>query len=432
MNTPTATPKNFAAFIGIDWADKEHEIWLCAADGSPAKPSTLPQNPLAIQEWISQLRQQFGSQPVALAIELSRGPLLAALIGVEFLVIYPINPKSLARYRQAFRPSGAKDDRSDAELLCDFVRHYHLQLKAWQPEDAQTRLLGGLAEVRRHWVDEVTGAVERLRANLKHYYPVILQLFTESLAQPMVVHFLQRWPTLKSLQQADEQELRKFFYGHNSRSAQLLKQRLELIRQAKPLTEDSAVLGIYQTDTRVISQMLSVLLKQIQQIQKELTQLFSAHPDAFIFQSLPGAAQVLGPRLLSACGTQRDRFETSVALAQLSGIAPITVQSGHSEYQRLRFAAPHFMHQTFWEFAKCSLQQCLWAKSFVDRKLKQGMGFNAAVRALAFKWIRIIWRLWQNREAYDESKYLAGLQRAKSASVPPQTAPISSLDSALL
>ncbi len=433
MNASTTTPTtNFAAFIGIDWADKEHEIWLRPADGSPAKRSTLSQNPVAIQEWVSQLRQQFGGRLVALSIELSHGPLLAALLGVEFLVIYPINPKSLARYRQAFRPSGAKDDRSDAELLCEFLRHHYAQLKPWQLEDAQTRLLGGLTQVRRHWVDEVTGAVERLRANLKHYYPLILELFADGLAQPMVVHFLQRWPNLKSLQEASHTELRKFFYGHNSRSAQLLEGRLQLILQAKALTEDAGVLGIYQTDTLVIAELLSVLIKKISEIQKQITKLFAAHSDAFIFQSLPGAAQVLAPRLLMACGTQRERFAEAVALAQLSGIAPITVQSGQSEYQMFRFTAPHFMHQTFWEFAKCSIKYCLWAKAFVDRKIHNGMGFNAAVRALAFKWIRIIWRLWQNREAYDENKYLAGLRRAKTALIQPVTTSVSSLDSALL
>lgn len=416
MNT---SPVNYAAFIGIDWADQKHDLWLQPADGSASEHSTLEQTPVAIQNWISQLRQRFGGQPLAIGIELSRGPLIYALMHCEFLVLYPINPKSLARYRQAFRPSGAKDDRSDAYLLCLFVQTHFRDLTAWKPDDVQTRTLAGLVERRRHWVDQATGLQLRLRAVLKAYYPVMLELFGDHLATAMACHFLQKWPDPQSLQKARPASLRQFFHLHHSRSEQRIQDRLQTIQQAQPLTQDAGVIVPHRMDALIAARLLLTLHHQIGELEQQIAQVFAAHPDAFIFEGLPGAGPTLAPRLLAAFGSDREKFPDAKAVQQLSGIAPITVKSGQSECQFFRLSAPKFLHQTFWEFAKCSLVSCPWAQAVVTHLMKEkGLSFNAAVRALAFKWIRILWRLWKNRQPYQEDIYLDSLRRKKSRYLP--------------
>ncbi len=413
-STPKPTAPQYAAFIGIDWASQEHALCLQTPTDARSEHRTLQQTPAAISSWINELRQRFAGQPVAIAIELARGPLIYALMGHEFIHLYPINPKSLARFRQSFRPSGAKDDQNDAQLLCRFLRSYPEQLRCWKPDDVATRALGRFNEIRRDWVDELTALSLRWRSGLAAYYPLFLELFAGQLDTPLACRFLQRWPNLATLQKASPQNLRSFFYKHGSRSEEKIQQRLELIARAKPLTEDEGVVVPGQADALIISKLLLVLLEQIAQLEKEIAERFAAHPDAFIFESLPGAGPVLAPRLLAAFGTDRSKFPEPSSLQQLSGVAPITIASGNSRSVHHRFAAPRFLRQTFWEFAKCSLLYCAWAKAVVDRLQEKGKKFNAAVRVVAFKWMRIIWRLWQNKESYLEDKYLAALERKGS------------------
>ena len=99
-----------AAYIGLDWGDREHAVQLQPAAGGPVEQRTLEQRPHVLHGWVAQLRERFGGRPVGIAIEQRRGAVIHALMQYEFLVLFPVNPKALARYREAFHPSGAKDD----------------------------------------------------------------------------------------------------------------------------------------------------------------------------------------------------------------------------------------------------------------------------------------------------------------------------------
>ena len=126
----------------------------------------------------------------------------------------------------------------------------------------------------------------------------------------------------------------------------------------------------------------------------------------------------MAPRLLSAFGTDRDRFDNAATIQQYSGIAPVTKASGKSRWVQRRWAAPKFMRQTFHEFALHSIRSCPWARAYYQQMRARGKGHHAAVRALAFKWIRILWRCWQDHTPYDETRYLEALRRRGSVLVP--------------
>src|SRR5580700_3959034 len=170
INPGLAQP--FAATVGWDWADKKHDLWLCPANQSKPEHLILAQTPEALHEWVAQLRQRFPGQPVAICLETSRGPALSALLAYDFIVLFPINPKALKSYRAAFSVSGAKDDRSDAMLLEEYVRFHRDKLHALEPDTELTRKLGGLTENRRRLVDERTRLVNQLHSLLKTYYPL--------------------------------------------------------------------------------------------------------------------------------------------------------------------------------------------------------------------------------------------------------------------
>src|SRR5438876_5805357 len=150
MNTTT----NFAATIGLDWADQKHDLWIGPADGSKAEHVRLEQTPEALHEWVAKERERFANRKIAIAVETSRGPVISALMAYDFIVLFPVNPKSLKDYRSAFSVGGAKDDRTDAQLLEEFVRLHPEKLRALEPDTELTRKLAGLVENRRHLVDE--------------------------------------------------------------------------------------------------------------------------------------------------------------------------------------------------------------------------------------------------------------------------------------
>ena len=163
-----------AAYIGLGWADRTHAVCLESVDESILDQFELEQKPEAIHAWVGQLREQFGGRPVGIAIEQTKGALIHALMNYEFIVLYPINPKALARYRAALAVSGAKDDPSDARLLKDFFRKHEAWLDPWIPDDIQTRTIRILSEQRRTAVEDRVRLQHRVQAILKAYFPQAL------------------------------------------------------------------------------------------------------------------------------------------------------------------------------------------------------------------------------------------------------------------
>jgi transposase len=408
MNTTT----DFAATIGLDWADQKHDLWIRPADGSKAEHVRLEQTPEALHEWVAKLRERFGNRPVAIGIETSRGPVISALMAYDFIVLFPVNPKALKDYRAAFSVSGAKDDRTDAMLLEEFIRLHRDKLKALEPDTELTRKLAGLVENRRHLVDERTRFVNQLHSSLKTYYPLAETLLHGQMNKPMAADFLARWPDLESLKKVEPKALRAFFYKHNSRAAKKIEERLEAVEKAKALTTDPAIIVPARSLVTALAGMLKPLHQAVERLDKEIERAMDEHPDAAIFRSLPGAGPALAPRLLVAFGTNRDRFESATEVAQFYGVAPVVKQSGNSETTHMRHRCPKFGRQTFHENAGCALKEEPWAKCYYEQhKKRHDDKHHPACRALAFKLTRIYFACWKTRKPYDPSLYLAGLQK---------------------
>jgi transposase len=338
------------------------------------------------------------------------------------LVLYPINPQSLAKYRKAFFSSGAKDDPGDAALLEEMVRLHPDRLRAWVPDDALTRSLQLLVEERRHWVDQRTALTNQLTSTLKHYFPQALE-WAGALDTRQACAFLKRWPTLEKLQKAKPAHLRKFYLEHGCRRLERIEQRLAQIAAGQPLTEDPAILVSSRLTVETLIRQIPAVNQAIEQFDQQITRLFEQHPDHLLFESFPGAGPVLAPRLLAAFGADRQRFQGAREVQQLSGIAPVTERSGNSCWVHWRLACPKFLRQTFYEFAGQSIVRCDWARAYYQQQRARGQKHPAAVRALAYKWIRILFRCWQQRVAYDNAVYRAALQRRQSPLVLALTAP---------
>jgi transposase len=401
----------YAAFVGLDWGDEKHALSLCAAGSNAVERASLEQTPEALAQWAHALRARFPDGKIAVALEQSRGALLSGLLHYEHLVAYPVNPKSLARFREALHPSRAKDDPVDADLLLDLLVKHRDHLRPWQPDTVATRQLALLSEQRRHFVDQRTALTNELLSHLKAIFPQAPELVGADLASPMATDFLKKWPCLQAVQPVKPAMLRKFYYGHNSRSEQFIARRLLLVKEAVALTHDVALLAAHSLAIQTLAGLLAALRPFIDQHEEQIQQLFASHPDAALFESLPGAGPALAPRLLVALGTDRGRFPDALSVSCYSGIAPVVEKSGKTQYWvHLRWQCPKFLRQTWHEFAKCSLKSSVWARACYD-ELRKRMKHHEAIRKLAYKWQRIVWRLWQQRQPYDEAHYLRSLQK---------------------
>ncbi len=310
-----------AVVVGIDWADRQHVVCVLDSTGR-AEVSTLEQEADAIADWTHGLRQRFPGRLVIIAIEQSRGALVHALREVEGLQLYPINPKQLARYREAVDPSGRKDDPRDAELLARFLLHQREQLRPWQPDTPETRRLAHLAELRRKLVDQRKSLGLRLSSMLKLYFPLVLTLFGKSLTSEFVLDLLSRWPSLSELKRPHPKTLRAFFAEHGTRNPDRQTEWINALRAATPLTRDAALIEPHALFVQSLTREIAELNRAIAQFDDELERTAAEHPDHSLFRALPGAGDALVPRLIAAFGSDRDRYGSAENLQAYSGIAP--------------------------------------------------------------------------------------------------------------
>ena len=154
---------------------------------------------------------------------------------------------------------------------------------------------------------------------------------------------------------------------------------------------------------------LRVTLQAIAAFDSAIAQRAQSHPDFSLFQALPGAGPVFAPRLLVAFGAHRERSTSAAELHKSAGIAPVTERSGKKAWVHWRLQCPKFVRPTFVEWAAASIRHAFWAGVFSQQQRDKGKAHHAAVRALAFTWIRILSRCWQDRTPYDESIYLQAL-----------------------
>jgi transposase len=423
MNTNTKTqnasspdPDAPTAWIGLDWGHRTHAFALQDAAGRTEEGS-LEHSPEALHGWLAQLAQRYGGRPVRLALEGKGGAALPALLQYPWLQIYPVNPVTSARYRTAFTPSGASDDLPDARVLLELVRDHAPKLRPLELQDEPTRHLNSLVQARRDLVDRRTQLLNQLTSLLKSYYPQALEL-VDNLNTELAVQFLHRWPDLLSLKSARPATIQSFYHTHNVRRPELVRQRLERIQNARALATDLTQLDVAVRQLRLLLDQLKAFRKHVALFDQEIRRVFAEHPEAGLFRDLPGAGPQLAPRLCAAFGTVRTLYPEPSALQKFSGVAPVREKSGERLWTHWRWLAPAFLRQTFVEWAGQSVMYSAWAKTYYQRKAAQGKSRQVILRALAFKWIRVLWKCWQERNPYDEARYLKQLAHRKSPYAP--------------
>ena len=396
-------------FIGIDWADQKHDCYVIDRDGKEFHQE-ISHSPEDIDFWIGEMLNLADGKPIAIMLEQSRGPLVYALMFRENVLLYPVNPKQLVRYRESY-PGGGKDDPTDARYLARMLRERIATLTCWQPDDENTRLLANLSQQRRKLVDGQTKLRQQLIAQLKSYFSVVLELFGKESQLPLLLSVLGRWTDPRKLRRADRRLIRRVLSDHSIRNQEQQDEIIDRIRSAQLLCSDEALITPSAMAAKLLASQIQQSRKTIQEFDTKIAEVMKKHPDAHLFTSLRGAGPALAPRLLCAFGSQKDRWEDADSLAAFSGIAPVTRKSGKQCKVQRRYACPKYLRQTFHEFADSARKYCPWTKARYRLLRDRGMKHNAALRKIARSWIRILFRVWQTGVPFDCERYIVQLQK---------------------
>jgi len=416
--TSTLPIGEYACLIGIDWGDTKHAIALSdRTNPSRVEKFMINSQPEQVHQWLRSLAARFQGAPVAVAIETSKGPMIDLLLNYDWITIYPVHPATSRRYSKAFTPSGAANDQPDADNLLEILHVHRDRLRALLPQDEQTRRLAALVGIRRRMVDARTKLSNELTSLLKSYFPQALLLIGEDLHSKLALDFLQRWPDLESLKKAKPQTLRQFYHGHHVRCPEVIEERIKITAQAQPLNTDRVLI---ETSTVLLDYLLGQLRAiepRLVDVQKQIDQAFLTHADRAIFKSFPGAGAAMAPRLCVLFGLDRDRWHDAGELQKYYGVAPVIEASGKKRWLHWRWNAPVFQRQTLVEWAGVSVRFSSWAKAYYQKQRKLQKAHAAVLRALAFKWLRILFRCWKDGKEYDEAEYIKRI-KAKGSPLP--------------
>lgn len=402
----------FSVFIGLDWANKKHDICVQIGDSGNRSYEVILHSPESIDTWTNELHRKVKGN-IAIAVELTKGPIVYALQKYNFVTVFPIHGLTLSRYRKAMFPSGSKDDPMDAELALDMMLNYPNKIKALRPSSDDSRTLAQLVEHRRMLVEDKRRNTNRLINALKQYYPQPLELFSHRNTE-LFCDFLIKWPTFDGLKRAKTASIEKFFHAHGGHAMTNLKKRIKAIDEAQPLTKDSSVILPHKLLVVALCKQLLTLNENIRVYDKEISELFNSMPGSELFNSLPGTGLCLVPRLLAALGEDRSRFNSAEEIQNYAGLSPVTERSGQKSWVHWRWQCSKFIRQSFIEWSAKSVHQSFWASLYYANQRAKGKSHQSAVRALAYKWVRIVYRCWKTRKPYDESKYLKALKERNS------------------
>ena len=398
---------------GIDWAGDHHDICLMDAEGKVLKEFRIQQDIDGFGRFKNELNM-YAKEQIHLAIETNHGLLFEHLVCMPYK-LFVMNPASLSNYRERYHLSGTKDDKIDARLLANFLRTERHRLKPYRMNSDLVETLKLLTEDRARLLRNKVRMQLQLIDTLKQYYPAALELFSD-ITSAIGLSFLERYRTPEASKQASLNELKRFFkknrYSRPSRVEEIFTLLQGESLQARPFYVQAK-----ERFVKAILPQLKHITAEISAYDKEIKQCFEKHPDHDTFSSLPGVGEGLGPQLLSSLGDIRDRFSGFNDIQCLAGTAPITRISGKQRFVFFRSACNKTFRNTMYHVAFSSLNHSVWARHYYDKQREKGKTHAMALRALAHKWLRVIYALWVNKRQYDENYHLAQIARFSFAQV---------------
>ena len=396
-------------YIGVDWADTEHAVWVEDEAGAPVAAWTVPHTAAGLSEWGRWLyeRQAQGIE-CWVAIERPEGRVVDFLLD-HGVVVYPVNPKALDRARDRFRMSGTKSDPFDARVLAAFLRTDHPHLRPLRPNSAPAQELKLLTRDAQRLVRQQTRLLNQLTATLKEYYPRALEVCAD-LTTPLARAFLAAYPSPEAVAALSRAQWRRFARAHRLGEARTMA--LWAVLQQPQLPVPAHVVRAKARLVGVLGAELRATVQGVEAYRKAVDDFFVTLPAAEWARSLPGGKSgTTVPTLCAELGDVPDRWQSFSHLQAQAGAVPVTARSGKSQHVRFRFACNTHLRAATHTLAFLSLRQSEWARGYYKQYRARGHGHHEALRALGAKWLKVVFVMWQRHVPYDENYHLATIAR---------------------
>ena len=396
-------------YIGVDWADAADAVWVEDEQATKILSRSVAHTVGDLTEWGRWLdEQRAAGVELWAAIEKPDGRVVDFLLD-HGVVVFAVNPKAVDRARDRFRASGAKSDPFDARVLATFLRTDHHHLSALRPSSEAAQELKGLTRDYARHVRQQTRTLNQLTAALKAYYPRALEV-CDDLKSQWGRDFLRDYRTPAALSALTERQWQRWGRGRRLSAERLAE--LWTVLHAPQLPVPPHVARVQTRLLEALLEQLEVSLRTVQSYREAITDFFARMPAATWATSLPGGRSgTTVPTLCAELGDAAGRWESFRHLQAHAGSVPVTAQSGKAVAVFFRFACNRHLRQAIHQFATNSIQHSAWAKAYYDRCRTRGHRHHHALRALAAKWLKILFVLWTRQVPYDETHHLATMAR---------------------
>lgn len=397
-------------YLGVDWADEFHQVWVSAAEGKKVAEMTIEQSMKGLSEFGRWLHECQGEGiELWAAIEKPQGRIVDFLLD-HAVVVYPVNPKALDRARDRFRMSQSKSDSFDAYVLAEFLRTDHVHLRALEPDSEQAQELKMLTRDHHRLGRHKTRLLNQIEVTLKEYYPRPLEVFSD-LESKIALDFLQQYPTPRALSELTRRNWNRFAKREHRLGEERCKELWEKLSQPQ--------LKIPEHVVRTKAQLLLVLVIQLRSLAEavknysdKVERFFASMPAAEFVKTLPGGKSgTTVPMLWAELGDAKRRWQSFRHLQAEAGGVPVTKASGKSRVVQFRFACNKLLRYASYWFSFNSLNRCEWANKYYRDQRRKGHSHPQALRALGAKWLKIIFVMWRDHKPYDENYHLANIAR---------------------
>ena len=391
--------------VGDDWAEDHHDIEVMDAAGQVLARARLPEGVAGMARLHELTGLHLGEDAegaqVVIGIETDRRPWVAALVAAGYTV-FPVNPRQASRYRERHGVSGAKSDGADAHMLADMVRTDSHQLRPAAGDSPQAEGIKVLARAHKTLIWDRTRQIQRLRHQLREYFPAALAAF-EDLAAPDALELLARAPDPARAARLTRAQVSAALKRARRRDITGKADAILAALRSPQLGQPPALTAAYAASARSLIALITALNEQVKTLQGQVEAHFGQHPDAEIYLSQPGMGAILGARVLGEFGDDPHRYADSSGRRNYAATSPITRASGKKKVVAARFIRNDRLIDALMSQAFSALTASPGARAFYDGLRARGIEHNDALRRLANRLVGILHGCLKTRTLYDEA-----------------------------
>ena len=392
-------------FVGDDWAEDHHDVEVMDEAGKVLARKRVPEGAAGMAQLHGLVGGFLGEDAddaqVLAGIETDRGPWVAALVAAGYRV-FPVNPLLASRYRQRHAVSGAKSDAGDAHVLADMVRTDSHQLREAAGDSPEAEAVKVTARMHKTMIWERTRAVQRLRHQLREYFPAALEAF-EDLDAPDTLELLGKAPEPGRAARLTRAQVSAALKRARRRNIPDKATAVLAALRGEHLGQPAVVTAAYAGTARSLIALITTLNEQVKTLEEQARDHFGRHPDAEVYLSQPGMGAVLGARVLGEFGDDSRRYADGKARRNYAATSPVTRASGKKKVVAARFVHNDRLVDALNAQAFASLKASPGAPAFYDQQRAKGHEHNDALRRLANRLVGILHGCLKTGTLYDEA-----------------------------